>query len=148
MRLSTLTLEVQFRQWLEHVEVSRQFNIIRVGEYKKHVRLFSKMNYFQSIEENFFSKELLFSRYFVCLDRRETSTALSFWWVPIGGFHVTASQPSWWTVNKRSLISSLCLSTSICSFHHCYLSPEIGWKPPISIILVLGALSIEKLDWN
>ena len=29
--------------------------------------------------------------------------------------------PCWWTVNKRSLISSLCLSTSICSFHHCYL---------------------------
>ena len=28
-----------------------------------------------------------------------------------------------WTVNKRSLISSLCLSTSICSFHHCYLCP-------------------------
>ena len=27
---------------------------------------------------------------------------------------------SWWTV-KRSLISSLCLSTSICSCHHCYL---------------------------
>ena len=27
---------------------------------------------------------------------------------------------SWWTV-KRSPISSLCLSTSICSFHHCYL---------------------------
>ena len=24
-------------------------------------------------------------------------------------------------VHKRSLISSLCLSTSICSFHHCYL---------------------------
>ena len=29
--------------------------------------------------------------------------------------------PCWWTVNKRSLISSFCLSTSICSFHHCYL---------------------------
>ena len=27
----------------------------------------------------------------------------------------------WWTVNKRSLISSFCLSTSICSFHQCYL---------------------------
>ena len=27
---------------------------------------------------------------------------------------------SWWTV-KRSLISSFCLSTSICSFRHCYL---------------------------
>ena len=38
-----------------------------------------------------------------------------------GGFHVTSSPPCWWTVNKRSLISSLCLSTSICSFHHCYL---------------------------
>ena len=38
-----------------------------------------------------------------------------------GGFHVTSSLPCWWTVNKRSLISSLCLSTSICSFHHCYL---------------------------
>ena len=39
----------------------------------------------------------------------------------IGGFHVTSSPPCWWTVNKRSLISSLCLSTSICSFHHGYL---------------------------
>ena len=39
----------------------------------------------------------------------------------IGGFHVTSSLPRWWTVNKRSLISSLCLSTSICSFLHCYL---------------------------
>ena len=39
----------------------------------------------------------------------------------IGGFHVTSSPPYWWTVNKRSLIRSLCLSTSICSFHHCYL---------------------------
>ena len=37
----------------------------------------------------------------------------------IGGFHVTSSPPCWWTVNKRSLISSLCLSTSNCSFHHC-----------------------------
>ena len=40
---------------------------------------------------------------------------------PIGGFHVTSSPPYWWTVNKRLLISSFCLSTSICSFHHCYL---------------------------
>ena len=32
----------------------------------------------------------------------------------IGGFHVTSSPPCWWTVNKRSLISSLCSSTSIC----------------------------------
>ena len=39
----------------------------------------------------------------------------------IGGFRVTSSPPCWWTVNRRSLISSLCLSTSICSFHHCYL---------------------------
>ena len=39
----------------------------------------------------------------------------------IGGFHVTSSPPCWWTVNKRSLISLFCLSTSICSFHHCYL---------------------------
>jgi len=39
----------------------------------------------------------------------------------IDGFDVTSSPPCWWTVNKRSLISSLCLSTSICSFHHCYL---------------------------
>ena len=41
--------------------------------------------------------------------------------LPKGGFHVMSSLPCWWTVNKRSLISSLCLSTSICSFHHCYL---------------------------
>ena len=39
----------------------------------------------------------------------------------IGGFHVTSSPSYWWTVNKRSLISSFCLSTSICLFHHCYL---------------------------
>ena len=39
----------------------------------------------------------------------------------IGGFHITSSPPCWWTANKRSLISSFCLSTSICSFHHCYL---------------------------
>ena len=41
--------------------------------------------------------------------------------VLIGGFHVTSSPPCWWTVNERSFISSFCLSTSICSFHHCYL---------------------------
>ena len=41
--------------------------------------------------------------------------------VSVGGFHVTSSPPCWWTVNKRSLISSFCLSTRICSFHHCYL---------------------------
>ena len=41
--------------------------------------------------------------------------------VNIGGFRVTSSPPCWWTVNKRLLISSFCLSTSICSFHHCYL---------------------------
>ena len=40
---------------------------------------------------------------------------------PIGGFHVTSLPPYWRTVNKRLLISSLCLSTSICSFHHYYL---------------------------
>ena len=39
----------------------------------------------------------------------------------IGGFHVTSSPPRWWTVNKRSLIRSFCLSTSICSFPHFYL---------------------------
>ena len=44
-----------------------------------------------------------------------------FSWSLIGGFHVTSSPPCWWTVIKRSLISSLCLSTSICSFHHGYL---------------------------
>ena len=43
------------------------------------------------------------------------------WVKPIGGFHVASSPPCWWTVNKRSLISSFCLSTRICSFHHCYL---------------------------
>ena len=51
----------------------------------------------------------------------------------IGGFHVMSSPPCWWTVNKRSLINSLCLSTSIWSFDHCYffVSPENAWKPPI-----------------
>ena len=39
----------------------------------------------------------------------------------IGGFHVTSSPPCWWAVDKRSLSSSFCLSTSICSFHHCCL---------------------------
>ena len=38
----------------------------------------------------------------------------------IGGFHVTSSPPCWWTVNKRSLISLLCLSTSALLF----MSPE------------------------
>ena len=38
----------------------------------------------------------------------------------MGGFHAKSSPPCWWTVNKRSLISSFCLSTSIFSFHHCY----------------------------
>ena len=38
----------------------------------------------------------------------------------IGGFHVTSSPPCWWTVNKRSLISLLCLSTSPLLF----MSPE------------------------
>ena len=51
---------------------------------------------------------------FSCTKRIESNLS-------IGGFHVTSSPPCWWTVNKRSLISSLCLSTSICSFHHCYL---------------------------
>ena len=50
-------------------------------------------------------------------------------------FHVSSSPPCWWTVNKRSLISSLCLSTNICSFHHRYLClPRLHenlWKPPI-----------------
>ena len=75
--------------------------------------------------------------------------SLYYPWGKMGDFHVTSSPPCWWTVNKRSLISSLCLSTSlprrrsygfvtqslqrtfaweaicqsisICSFHHCYL---------------------------
>ena len=46
---------------------------------------------------------------------------INSFFLEIGGFHVTSSPPCWWTENKRSLISSLCLSTSICSFHHCYL---------------------------
>ena len=45
----------------------------------------------------------------------------SQWRPRIGGFHVTSSPPCWWTVNKKSFISSFCLPTSICSFHHCYL---------------------------
>ena len=51
----------------------------------------------------------------------DAKNAWQFFVEAIGGFHVTSSTPCWWTVNKRSLISSLCLSTSICSFHHCYL---------------------------
>ena len=34
--------------------------------------------------------------------------------------------------NKRFLISSFCSSTSNCTLQHCYLSLEIGCKPPIS----------------
>ena len=59
----------------------------------------------------------------VCIKTRSPSALLPYITVkwPIGGFHFTSSPLCWWTVNKRSLISSLCLSTSICSFHHCYL---------------------------
>ena len=39
----------------------------------------------------------------------------------IGGFYVTSSPWCWWMVNKRFIISLLFWSTSICSFHHCYL---------------------------
>ena len=53
--------------------------------------------------------------------KKSSSERTCPYWQRIGGFHVTSSPPCWWTENKRSLISSLCLSTSICSFHHCYL---------------------------
>ena len=58
-----------------------------------------------------------------CYYLQRFSRALDTYYITrfIGGFHVTSSPPCWWTVNKRSLISSFCLSTSICSFHHCYL---------------------------
>ena len=54
-------------------------------------------------------------------------SSMQKWWgfldrgLDMGGFHVTSSPPCLWMVNKRSLISSLWLSTSICSFHHCNL---------------------------
>ena len=53
--------------------------------------------------------------------KKSSSERTCPYWQRIGGFHVTSSPPCWWTENKRSLISSLCLSTSSCSFHHCYL---------------------------
>ena len=51
----------------------------------------------------------------------KTSKKLRLSCLHIGGFRVTSSPPCWWTVNERLLISPFCLSTSICSFHHCYL---------------------------
>ena len=56
----------------------------------------------------------------------------------VGGFHVTSSPACWWTVNKRSLISSFCLSTSICSFHRCYLClPRLHEKHLWSMQIIL-----------
>ena len=68
----------------------------------------------------------------------------------IGGFHVTSSPPCWWTVKKRSLISSLCLSTSICSFHHCYLClPKLHENHLLCIIhLSLCAKEMNILLWQ
>ena len=63
----------------------------------------------------------------------------------IGGFHVTSSPPCWWTVNKRSLFSSLCLSTGICSFHHCYLClPRIHENHLFALQLVVQATDFES----
>ena len=61
-----------------------------------------------------------------------------------GGFHVTSSPPCWWTVNKRSLISSFCLSTSICSFHHCYLC-LLRLDENNSTVKTLQAISLSRL---
>ena len=62
-----------------------------------------------------------------------------YYQLSMGGFHVTSSPPCWWTVNKRSLISSLCLSTSICAFHHCYLC-----LPRLHENHLLGKLEITR----
>ena len=60
------------------------------------------------------------SAYHQNLDRIDEMKHLPGAWI-WKTFHVSSSPPCWWTVNKRSLISSLCLSTNICSFHHRYL---------------------------
>jgi len=53
----------------------------------------------------------------------------------------------WWTVNKRSLISSLCLSTSICSFHHCYLClPRLHENPPLIVPGLHNSTFTESCD--
>ena len=57
----------------------------------------------------------------VTLSNTKIHFGLSFRQRSTSGVRVTSSLPCWWTVNKRLLISSFCLSTSICSFHHCYL---------------------------
>ena len=67
-----------------------------------------------------------------------------------GGFHVTSSPPCWWTVNKRLLISSFCLSTSICSFHHCYLCLPRLHENHLYSLLVTSKLCISivfSLSW-
>ena len=53
----------------------------------------------------------------------------------IGGFHVTSSPYA------GGLISSLCLSTLICSFHHCYLSP-------ISPLLLVSRDCMKTTYWS
>ena len=63
---------------------------------------------------------------------------------------MTSSPPCWWTVNKRSLIRSFCLSTSICSFHHCYLClPRLheNHLSVLSKVLSLDILSCPQI-WN
>ena len=94
------------------------------------IRPFGKSN-FKCAEFNEDEENLLFLiiciRFGTCVVRslklalERDSVVLGIPFSHIGGFHVTSSPPCWWTVNKRSLISSLCLSSSICSFHHCYL---------------------------
>ena len=71
-----------------------------------------------------------------------------------GGFHVTSSPPCWWTVNKRSLISSLCLSTSICSFHRGYLclprlheNHFLAQASKLSVTLVEASSLLVKFAW-
>ena len=64
-----------------------------------------------------------------------------------GGFHFTSSPPCWWTENKRSLISSLCLSTSICSFHHCHLClPRLHENHLYSLLFYIYKSLLKKCN--
>ena len=66
----------------------------------------------------------------------------------IGGFHVTSSPPYWWTVDKRLLISSFCLSTSICSFHHCCLCLPRLHENHLFLKLYRGYLSPAQWSYS
>ena len=41
--------------------------------------------------------------------------------IHVGGFHVMSSWPCWWTRTIDLSLAPFCSSTSICTYHHCYL---------------------------